>query len=70
MYRHSTTWCASIPFTGVKPVKISAQNTYNENQSGFVKLAVVYFSKVLEPEKRGEIYRGSNKSKPVSLTVF
>lgn len=42
MYMSSTNWCASIPFTGVKPVKISAQNRYNKNQSGFVKLAVVY----------------------------
>lgn len=39
---------ASVPFIGVKPVKISTQNRYSENRLGFVKLAVVYvFSEYL-----------------------
>lgn len=48
----STNSCPSIHFTGAKPVKISVQNRYNENQSGFVKQTVVCSSRVLDPERR------------------
>lgn len=43
---------ASIYFVGAKLFKNSARNRYDENQSGFVKLTVVYNSRVFDPERR------------------